>query len=194
MSFTDSVMLGGKHVRLEPLAMSQHDALVEAVQDGEMWKLWYTNIPKPAEMQQEIARRLELQAKGEMLPFAVRRLDTQAICGMTTFMHIDAKNRRMEIGSTWLNQSAQKCLINTEAKFLLLSYAFEDLKCIAVQLCTNYFNLQSRSAIARLGAKQDGILRNASIMPNGTYRDTVVFSIIESEWPSVKQHLRYKLA
>lgn len=187
------VTLTGEFVSLEPLADFQHDELVEAVKDGQMWQLWYTAIPKPEEMRQEIARRLELRAKGDMLPFAVRRLDTGKICGMSTYLHIEAKNRRLEIGSTWLNQSAQRTAINTEAKLLLLQHAFEELKCIAVEFRTNFMNMQSRAAIERLGAKQDGILRNAVLQANGLRRDTVVYSIIENEWPVVKQHLRHQL-
>jgi RimJ/RimL family protein N-acetyltransferase len=108
-------------------------------------------------------------------------------------MNFEEKNRRLEIGSTWLAASAQRTAINSEAKFLLLTYAFESLKCIAVVFCTSFLNMQSRAAIARLGAKQDGILRNAMVMENGCYRDTVVFSIIESEWPTIKYHLQFKL-
>lgn len=193
MKFTQPVTLSGKHVVLEPLAADQHDELLAAVADGELWKIWYTSIPRPEGMRAEIARRLERRAKGEMLPFALRRTDTGKICGMSTFMHIDAQNRRVEIGSTWLAASAQRTSINTEAKFLLLQYAFEELNCIAVTFHTHYMNHQSRNAILRLGAKQDGILRNAMILPDGSLRDSVVFSIIQSEWPTVRQHLRYKL-
>jgi RimJ/RimL family protein N-acetyltransferase len=128
-----------------------------------------------------------------MLPFAVRRNDTGAICGMTTYLNIDALNRHVEIGATWYAASAQRTGINTEAKLLLLAHAFEQLKCIAVEFRTSFMNQQSRAAIARLGAKQDGILRNHILMPGAGYRDTLVFSIIESEWPTIKRHLQYKL-
>ncbi|MBI3230245.1 MAG: GNAT family N-acetyltransferase [Burkholderiales bacterium] len=194
MTFCAPVTLEGQHVRLEPLAAEHHDELVDAVKDGELWQLWYTTIPSPEQMRAEIARRLDLRARGSMLPFVIRRLDTGALCGMTTYMNVEEKYRRVEIGSTWMAASAQRTAINSEAKLLLLSYAFEALRCIVVEFHTNFMNMQSRAAIARLGAKQDGILRNNGITPGGQYRDTVVFSIIESEWATVKQHLQYKLA
>jgi RimJ/RimL family protein N-acetyltransferase len=193
MSFADPVTLHGEHVTLEPLAHAQRDELAAAVRDGELWDLWYTTIPRPEDMSKEIERRLALQAKGEMLPFAVRRKDNGAICGMTTCMNIDATHRRVEIGSTWYAKSAQRTSLNTEAKLLLLTHAFEKLECIAVEFRTHWMNHQSRNAIARLGAKQDGVLRNHQRMSDGSYRDTVVFSIIESEWRTVKRHLQYQL-
>ncbi len=194
MTFCAPVTLEGQHVRLEPLASEHHDDLVAAVKDGELWQLWYTPIAPPEQMHAEIARRLDMRARGSMLPFVIRRLDTGAICGMTTFLNIEEKERRVEIGATWLAASAQRTSINSEAKLLLLTYAFETLKCIVVEFRTSFMNMQSRAAIARLGAKQDGILRNNKITPTGQYRDTVVFSIIEGEWPSVKQHLLFKLS
>jgi RimJ/RimL family protein N-acetyltransferase len=193
MNFTAPVTLTGRHTTLEPLTPEHRDALVSAVNDGEMWRLWYTSIPKPENMLAEIERRIDQQSKGSMLPFAVRRNDTGAICGMTTYLNIDALNRHVEIGATWYAASAQRTGINTEAKLLLLAHAFEQLKCIAVEFRTSFMNQQSRAAIARLGAKQDGILRNHILMPGAGYRDTVVFSIIESEWPTIKRHLQYKL-
>jgi N-acetyltransferase len=185
--------LTGRHVTLEPLASEHLDGLAAAVADGELWRLWYTSVPAPEQMQAEIARRLDLQAQGSMLPFAIRRTDSGALCGMTTYMHIDAANQRLEIGSTWYAKSAQRSAINTEAKLLLLTHAFETLGCIAVEFRTHWMNQQSRAAIARLGAKQDGILRNHQQLADGSYRDTVVFSIIESEWPMVRRHLQFKL-
>ncbi|MEN3363499.1 MAG: N-acetyltransferase [Burkholderiales bacterium] len=193
MSFADPVTLHGEHATLEPLAHAQRDELAAAVRDGELWDLWYTMIPRPEDMSKEIERRLALQAKGEMLPFAVRRKDNGAICGMTTYMNIDATHRRVEIGSTWYAKSAQRTSINTEAKLLLLTHAFGKLECIAVEFRTHWMNHQSRNAIARLGAKQDGVLRNHQRMSDGSYRDTVVFSIIESEWRTVERHLQYQL-
>jgi RimJ/RimL family protein N-acetyltransferase len=194
MQLTEPLMLTGERVLLEPLAASHADALAQAAADGELWKLWYTSVPKPENMEREIARRLGLHAAGSMLPFTIRRNDTGAPCGMTTFMNIDAVHRRVEIGSTWLAHSAQRTGINTEAKLLLLTHAFETLGCIAVEFRTSFMNMQSRAAIARLGAKQDGILRNHQKTPEGILRDTVVFSIIESEWPTVKRHLNFALA
>ena len=193
MGFTDPVTLRGKHVTLEPLAHEHRDGLALATADGELWKLWYTPTVRPEQMETEIERRLQRQQNGDMLPFAVRRNDTGALCGMTTYMNIDAANRRVEIGSTWHAKSAQRTGINTESKLMLLTHAFEKLDCISVQFQTNFMNLQSRNAIARLGAKQDGILRNHGITADGVLRDTVVFSIIVSEWPTVRRHLQHKL-
>jgi N-acetyltransferase len=193
MAFIKPITINGQHATLEPLTPAHTDELKLAVADGELWKLWYTFIPKPQDMQAEIERRLGLQKQGNWIPFAIRRNDTHTICGMTNYMNIDAANRRVEIGGTWHAKSAQRTFINTECKLLLLAHAFENMKCIAVEFRTNFMNHQSREAIARLGAKQDGILRNHMINSNGTNRDTVVFSIIESEWPTVKNHLRHKL-
>ena len=193
MQFLHPITLKGQYVSLEPLAHEHHDALIAAASDGKLWKLWYTAVPKPENMRNEIARRLDLQEKGGMQPFVARRHDTGALCGMTTFMNMDAHNRRLEIGSTWNAVSAQRTGINTESKLMLLTHAFETLHCIAVEFRTHWMNQQSRAAIERLGAKQDGILRNHQRMPDGSLRDTVVFSIIESEWPTIKRHLQYKL-
>ncbi len=193
-AFTDPITLSGRHAALEPLAYAHQDELSAAVRDGELWKLWYTAIPTPEGMRAEIERRLGLQQAGSMLPFAVRKLAGGKIAGMTTYMNIDAKNRRVEIGSTWYAKSAQRTPLNTECKLLLLAHAFEKLDCIAVEFRTGFFNYASRRAIARLGAKQDGILRSHQHYANGSVRDTVVFSIIAQEWPAVKHHLEFKLA
>ena len=193
MPFLEPVTLRGTYARLEPLSPAHHDALVEAVQDGELWKLWYTSIaPKPEDMTKEIERRLGLLAAGTMLPFTVFDADGR-ISGMTTYLHVDAVNRRVEIGSTWYAKRVQRSALNTQCKRLLLAHAFEKLDCIAVEFRTHFFNHQSRRAIERLGAKQDGILRNHQIAPNGTLRDTVVYSILPGEWPTVKAHLTYQL-
>ena len=171
MSWPEPVTLKGTHVRLEPLALAHLDGLVEAVGDGELWRLWYTSVPAPERMAPEIARRLDLQAAGHMLPFTV--FDADGACaGMTTYMHIDAEHRRVEIGSTWLRKRVQRTPLNTECKFLLLRHAFETLDCIAVEFRTAFFNHQSRRAIERLGAKQDGVLRSHQRYANGTLRDT----------------------
>jgi len=192
MSFLDPIILRGEHVRLEPLSSAHHDGLVEAARDGELWKLWYTSVPSPEAMANEMERRLGLQAGGSMLPFTVFDADGR-IAGMTSYMHVDAANRRVEIGGTWYTKRVQRSALNTECKRLLLAHAFEKLSCIAVEFRTHFFNHQSRRAIERLGAKQDGILRSHLIAPNGTLRDTVVYSIIVSEWPTVKAHLDYQL-
>ena len=192
MAFLEPITLKGQHATLEPLTVAHLDEAVEAVRDGDMWQLWYTAIPAPEKMEAEIARRLDLQSKGLMLPFAVRTPSGQ-FAGMTTFMNVDAANRHVEIGSTWYRKSVQRGGLNTECKLMLLGHAFEKLDCIAVEFRTHFFNHQSRKAIERLGAKQDGILRNHQIAPNGSLRDTVVYSIVASEWPTVKAHLQFQL-
>jgi RimJ/RimL family protein N-acetyltransferase len=192
MPWLEPVTLEGPHAKLEPLKHEHHDGLVAAVKDGGLWDLWYTSVPHPDKMKDEIDRRLALQGSGSMLPFTVRRPDG-AIAGMTTYMNVDTPNKRVEIGSTWYCKAVQRSPLNTQCKLLLLQHAFEKLNCIAVEFRTHFFNQQSRTAIARLGAKQDGILRNHSVAPNGTLRDTVVFSIINAEWPTVKAHLSYQL-
>jgi RimJ/RimL family protein N-acetyltransferase len=192
MPWPDPVTLRGQHARLEPLSHQHREALVEAVKDGELSKLWYTAIPLPENMAKEIDRRLGLQSAGSMLPFTVFDADGN-IVGMTTYMNIDAGNRRVEIGSTWYGKNAQRGPLNTQCKLLLLTHAFETLNCIAVEFRTHFFNQQSRRAIERLGAKQDGILRSHQVGPNGALRDTVVYSIIAAEWPTVRTHLNFQL-
>ena len=191
------VMLQGRHARLETLHAAHHDDLCDAVRDGELWALWYTFIPPPEGMRAEIERRLALQAAGSMLAFAVIDASSGRAVGMTTYMNIDTPNRRVEIGSTWYRKSAQRTGINTECKWLLLRHAFEQLGCIAVEFRTHFFNQQSRAGIERLGAKLDGVLRSHQICTHpdapGSLRDTCVYSIIESEWPSVKAHLQHQL-
>ena len=192
MPWLEPVILKGAHARLEPLSYQHLDGLTAAVKDGELWKLWYTLIPRPEDMGKEIERRLSLQAAGSMLPFTV--FDAAGkIAGMTTYMNVDAANRRVEIGSTWYAKSVQRSALNTQCKLLLLTHAFENLDCIAVEFRTHFFNQQSRRGIERLGAKLDGILRNHQVATNGTLRDTVVYSIIASEWPTVRAHLTYQL-
>jgi len=193
MGFADPVSLHGRHVSLVPLSHSHQDSLVDAVKDGELWTLWYTKIPAPEEMRAEIDRRLQLQKQGSMIPFAVIEESTQEAAGMTTFMNIDAANRRVEIGSTWYRKRVQRSALNTECKLLLLTHAFEQLHCIAVEFRTHFFNMQSRAAIERLGAKLDGVLRQHQIASNGTLRDTCVYSILDREWPTVKAHLTHRL-
>jgi RimJ/RimL family protein N-acetyltransferase len=194
MSFTNPVSLHGRQASLVPLSYAHHDDLVEAVKDGELWSLWYTKIPTPEGLRAEIDRRLELQRQGSMIAFAVIDKSTQQAVGMTTFMNIDAVNRRVEIGSTWYRKRVQRSPLNSECKLLLLTHAFDQLNCIAVEFRTNFFNMQSRAAIERLGAKLDGILRQHQFATNGTLRDTCVYSILDREWPTVKAHLKHRLA
>lgn len=165
---------------------------MEAVRDGELWNLWFTTIPRPEAMGTEIARRLSLQAKGSMLPFTVFD-HTGQIVGMTSYMNIDAVNQRLEIGSTWYAARAQRSALNTDAKRLLLSHAFEVLGCIAVEFRTHRLNTTSRRAIERLGAQLDGLLRAHQRSPDGSLRDTAVYSITAAEWPTVKAHLEWEL-
>jgi len=193
VSFCRPATLNGAYVQLVPLSLDHEDGLRTAVSDGRLWELWYTSAPTAEGMRAEIERRLGLQRAGLMLPFTVIEPSTGKAAGMTTLMNIDAANRRVEIGSTWYARRVQRTGLNTEAKLLLLGYAFDTLDCIAVEFRTHFMNHQSRRAIERLGAKLDGILRNHSIASNGTLRDTCVYSILASEWPTVRAHLTWQL-
>ncbi len=192
MSWPEAITLEGRFVILEPLSAAHQAALVEAAGDGALHRLWYTTVPSPERVGSEIERRQKLQAAGSMLPFAVIERASGIAVGMTTFMNIDAAHRRMEIGSTWYRKAVQRTGINTECKLLLLTHAFEKLDCIVVEFRTHFMNQPSRRAIERLGAKLDGVLRSNQIMPNGTIRDTCVYSIIASEWPAVKANLAWQ--
>lgn len=189
----DPITLSGTVVDLVPLTPDHHDGLVAAVQDGALWRLWYTSIPTPDGVAAEIDRRLALQATGSMLPFTVIDKTTGQVAGMTTFMNIDLASPRVEIGSTFYAASVQRTALNTEAKLLLLTHAFDDLGCLAVEFRTHFMNHQSRRAIERLGAKLDGVLRQHLRSPDGSLRDTCVYSIIAPEWPAVRQSLQWKL-
>ena len=188
-----AVTLRNARATLEPLEQRHCAALTEAVRDGELWTLWYTNVPTAEGMAAEIDRRLALRRAGNMLPFAVIDNETGRAVGMTTYMDIDAEARRVEIGSTWYRKSVQRSSLNTSCKLLLLTHAFEALDCIAVEFRTHFFNRASRRGIERLGAKLDGILRSHKISKNGTLRDTVVYSIVAAEWPTVKANLIWQL-
>jgi N-acetyltransferase len=183
------VTLTGNLVILEPIAPSHERGLIEATQDGSLWQLWFTSVPDPEQVGSFIATALDLQQLNTALAFSIVERSTGRILGSTRFCNIDVKSQRLEIGYTWYRQSVQRTGVNTECKLLLLQHAFEHLQCIAVEFRTNWHNLKSRAAIARLGAKQDGILRQHQLMPDGQYRDTVVFSILNSEWPAVKAQL-----
>ncbi|MDO5744862.1 MAG: GNAT family protein [Micrococcaceae bacterium] len=188
------VTLAGPLVTLEPLASAHHDGLVQAVEDGEPWKLWYTAVPAPQQMRAEIERRLELQERGSMLPFAIRRNSDAVVLGMTTYMDIDPVLPRLEIGSTWNRASASGTGTNVDAKLLLLEHAFDVLGCPAVEFRTHWMNFPSRAAIERLGAKLDGVLRAHRRMADGSLRDTCVYSIIAPEWSQVRSGLEHRLA
>ncbi len=193
--FIDAVTLTGHHhVVLEPLQREHEEDLLAAAKDGELWKLWYTSVGSPDAVLGYIDKALEMRENQGAMPFVVRRKYDGKIVGSTRYFNVDAASRRLEIGHTWYSKSTQRSGINTEAKLILLKHAFETLDCIAVEFRTHWFNFDSRAAIARIGAKQDGVLRNHQIAPNGTLRDTVVFSIIASEWPAVKAHLRWLLS
>jgi RimJ/RimL family protein N-acetyltransferase len=194
MPFVVPVTLEGEHATLAPLMREHLADLVEATRDGELWKLWYTSVPSPEGMAAEIERRLALAAQGAMLPFAIIETHTARAVGMTTFMHIDEPNRRLEIGSTWYRKRVQRTAVNTECKLMLLTHAFETLGCIAVEFRTHVLNARSRAGIERLGARLDGILRQHMIGPNGTLRDSCVYSILDREWPTVKSHLVHQLS
>ena len=194
MAWLQPVTLSGAHATLEPLAAAHEAALARAADDGELWRLWYTSVPRPDGVAQEIARRLGLQQAGSMLAFAVRENATGELVGMTTYMNVDAANRRVEIGSTWYAARAHRTALNTDCKLLLLRHAFEQLGCVAVEFRTHFMNRQSRQAIERLGAKLDGVLRSHMLLPNGTLRDTAVYSVIAAEWPAVRANLEWQLA
>jgi N-acetyltransferase len=189
MNWPAPVTLAGPHATLRPLSLDHHDALCDAANDGQLWKLWYTSVPSPAGMRAEIERRIALSS---MCPFTVFDAQDRAV-GMTTYMHSDAVNKRVEIGSTWYAASAQRTPLNTQCKRLLLTHAFETLHCIAVEFRTHRLNTQSRHAIERLGAQLDGVLRAHSIAGDGTVRDTAVYSITAPEWPAVRSHLDWQL-
>lgn len=194
MDYAANPILRNEVVTLEPLSPSHVHDLAAAVRDGELWKAWYALIAAPEEWPAEVERRLELQRTGQAAPWVIRRNDTGAVCGLTTYLNPAPEHRRLEIGSTWIARSAQGTRVNPAAKLLLLTRAFETLGCNVMELRTHWHNHQSRAAIARLGAKQDGVLRNHQVWKDGSLRDTVVFSIIASEWPAVRSGLRHRVA
>jgi RimJ/RimL family protein N-acetyltransferase len=193
MAFIEPVTLKGDHATLEPLDAGHEAGLRAAAADGELWRLWYTSVAPPDQIGDYIARALDMRERLGAMPFAVRQNATGEIVGCTRYFNVDAANRRLEIGHTWYSKRAQRTAINTECKLLLLTHAFEVLRCIAVEFRTHWFNHASRVAIERLGAKQDGVLRNHQLLPDGSKRDTVVFSIIDGEWPAVRRHLKFLL-
>ncbi len=180
--------LQNAHVRVEPLSLAHTEDLQEAAAD--LGQLWYTWVPTPEGMKADIEQRLAKRAAGSMLPFAVLTSNGRAV-GMTTYMNVDAANRRVEIGSTWYAKSVQRSGLNTACKLLLLEHAFEALDCIAVEFRTHRLNVQSRRAIERLGAQFDGLIRAHMVMANGTIRDTAVYSVTAPEWPAVKANLEW---
>ncbi len=192
-NWIDKIELEGEKVKLTPLKKSHKDELLKAASDGKLWELWFTSVPSSENIDNYIEHALKQKQKGIEFPFVVVDKRTREIIGSTRYYNIQSEHRRLEIGYTWYAKKYQRTGVNTESKILLLKYAFEDLNCIAVQFMTNWHNLRSRSAIKRLGAKQDGILRNHRLNPDGTYRDTVVFSITDQEWSGVKKSLEYEI-
>lgn len=193
MNSLQTPVLSNEFVRLELLTKEHVADLSAAVSDGELWKTWYSRIPAPEDMASEIQGRLNLLQQGSMVPYAVMNPVSGQAVGMTTFMNVSPENRRVEIGSTWLARTSQGSRINPAAKLLMLQRAFEAMDCLRVEFRTHWFNHQSRAAIAKLGAKQDGVLRQHEVLPNGTVRDTVIFSILAGEWPTVKFNLESRL-
>ncbi len=189
----EPVTLTGSKVVLAPLSIEHKDGMIAAVKDGELWNLWYTTVPSPEKVEDYINKALGMREAAGAMPFIVLEKEANKVIGCTRYFNVDEDNHRLEIGYTWYSESYQRTGVNTECKYLLLSHAFEKLDAIAVELRTHWHNHKSRAAIARLGAKQDGVLRNHTRSADGVYRDTVVFSIINSEWPAVKQSLKYKM-
>jgi len=187
------VTLAGKYVRLEPLTFAHETALNKAAGDGELWNTDVTIIPRPEGMKAYIQFALDGLHQGTQLPFVIVQLPDDQIVGTTRFYDIFANDRKCAIGYTWLAKSAQRTPVNTEAKLLMLTHAFEAWQCVRVELITDVRNEQSRAAILRIGAKQEGILRKHIMLPSGRIRDSVVFSIIDSEWSDVKTNLLARL-
>ncbi|GAA4675006.1 GNAT family N-acetyltransferase [Frondihabitans cladoniiphilus] len=194
MSMAENPTLTGTRVELAPLSPEHAPDLAEAVAVDDLWATWYTSIPAPDQMEAEIETRLDKQAAGLVAPWAVVDRASGKAVGMTTYLNLVPEHRRLEIGSTWIGRASQRTGLNTEAKLLLLTRAFDVLDCQAVEFRTHWHNRQSRAAIAGLGAKQDGVLRNHMVWRDGTLRDTVVFSIVRSEWPTVRLDLSSRVA
>lgn len=185
--------LTGRVIELRPLCAQDAANLVAAASDGELWNLKVTVVPGPETVEAWIAAALAGVQAGTVIPFTIRLRESGRVVGSTRFWKVDRVNRKLEIGSTWLAASAQRTVANTEAKFLMLRYAFETLDCVRVQFTTDVLNAKSRAAILRLGAKEEGVVRRERIMPDGRKRDSVRFSIIEDEWPEVKSALLHRL-
>ena len=192
-AYTTPVRLKGERVTLERLTPEHHDELVDAVKDGELWKLWFTQVPTPEKMSEEIAHRLRRQDEGTMIPLVLRAAADGQVLGMTTYYDPDAENRNILIGYTWMRASVQGTGVNAEAKLLMLRHAFETIGCERVELRAHHMNHRSRAAIERLGAHLDGILRRHTLMENGTWRDSCVYSILKYEWPAVEMGLQARL-
>jgi len=189
----EPIVLLGKHVTLEPMELRHINGLQAAARDGQLWKLWYSSVPAPENTREYVNLALHRRDECGELAFVIHEHKTNKVIGSTRFLNVDSTHHRLEIGSSWYAQSYQRSAMNTESKLLLLTHAFEQLSAIAVEFRTHFLNQRSRQAIERLGAKQDGILRNHQQSADGSYRDTVVYSIINSEWPAIKKHLNFLL-
>ena len=187
-------VLQGNGIRLEPLTEAHHDALAAASADGRLWELWFTAVPPPEGMRAYIADALQAQRDGRMIAWVVRDLERDAIVGATRYHDIVPAIDRVEIGYTWYAQSRQRTNVNTTCKLLLLAHAFDTLGCQVVGLRTDGFNLRSQRAIEGLGAKKDGVIRHHAARRDGSVRDTVMYSILATEWPDVRRHLELRLA
>jgi RimJ/RimL family protein N-acetyltransferase len=187
-------ILEGHGIRLEPLTEAHHDALAAAAADGKLWELWFTSVPAPGMTQAYIADALKGQKDGHMLPWAVRDLTSDTVIGTTRYHDIVAAIDRVEIGWTWYAASRQRTGVNTTCKLLLLQHAFDTLKCKVVGLRTDNFNFRSQKAIEGIGAKRDGVIRHHAARKDGTVRDSVMYSILATEWPDVRRHLELRLA
>ncbi|MFN2645024.1 MAG: GNAT family N-acetyltransferase [Burkholderiales bacterium] len=187
------ITLEGHGVRLEPLASEHRDALTTAASDGALWELWFTSVPRPDETERYIAQALAGQEAGHMLAFIVRELKSNAIVGSTRYHDIIKEAERLEIGYTWYARRWQKSHVNTACKLLLFGHAFDALGCKVVGLRTDNFNFASQRAIAALGANKDGVIRHHQPRRDGTVRDTVMYSVLASEWPDVRRHLELRL-
>ncbi|SDI41405.1 Protein N-acetyltransferase, RimJ/RimL family [Paraburkholderia phenazinium] len=187
-------VLRGRNVVVEPLQLSHEHALIAAAADGELWNLTLTVVPTAETMARYIERAMAGRSAGTVMPFVIVRREDQRVVGSTRFWKIDRHNRKLEIGQTWLSASVQRSGVNTEAKFLLLRHAFEVMDCVRVQFTTDELNEKSRAAILRIGARQEGIVRHERIMPDGLKRNSVRFSIIDTEWPEVRAGLEQKMA
>lgn len=192
MSWLENVELSGEIVTLEPIRMNHVESLKTAVMDGELWKLWFASVPSPDQMENYVINAIEGTRKGN-IAFAVRSNETKNVVGTTRFYNVDELNKRLMLGYTWYAKSACRTGVNSESKYLLLQYVFEKKEAIAVEFRTHLFNEVSKKAIERLGAKQDGVLRSHKIMADGSIRDTVIYSILHEEWPTVKDNLLSRL-
>ena len=193
MTISTDLTLENDIVRLAPLEASHRDALLKASSDGKLWELWYTSAPSADNIDAYLTRAMAWKEEGTSMPFVVIHKASGQVIGTTRYYHVSREHRWLELGYTWYARSHWRTGVNASCKLLLLEYAFETMGCIKVQLTTDWFNHRSRVAIARLGAHQDGILRNHQINSDGTYRDTVVFSILDREWHGVKKNLQLRL-